>query len=156
MANVQLDSAEGSGDFPVDNDFRQLGLIRNPFNHGTTTVATASTLQATRSIVTGAPTGGNFAVDDIITGGTSGAQAYITSIDTGTNTIRYHQDATTGFGTFQSSETVSNASSVSATISSLGDPEVEKFSGEVIYIENRSAVSRANSQIEDIKLVLEF
>ena len=156
MANVQLDSAEGSGDFPIDNDFRQLGLLRNPFNHGTTTVATASTLQATRSIVTGAPTGGNFAVDDIITGGTSGAQAYITSIDTGTNTIRYHQDATTGFGTFQSSETISNAGSVSATISSLGNPEVEKFSGEVIYIENRSAVARANSQIEDIKLVLEF
>jgi len=107
-------------------------------------------------MVTTAPAGGSFAVDDIISGGTSGAQAYITSIDTGTNTIRYHQDASTGFGTFQSSETVSNAGSVSATISSLGDPEVEKFSGEVIYIENRSAVARANSQIEDIKLVLEF
>ena len=156
MANVQLDSAEGSGDFPIDNDFRQLGLIRNPFNHGTTTVSSASTLQATRSMVTTAPAGGNFAVDEIITGGTSGAQAYITSIDAGTNTIRYHQDASTGFGAFQSSETISNAGSVSATISSLGDPEVEKFSGEVIYIENRSAVARANSQIEDIKLVLEF
>jgi hypothetical protein len=156
MANVQLDSAEGSGDFPIDNDFRQLGLLRNPFNHGTTTVSSASTLQATRSITTGAPAGGTFAVDEIITGGTSGAQAYITSYDASGNVIRYHQDATTGFGVFQSSETISNAGSVSATISSLGDPEVEKFSGEVIYIENRSAVARANSQIEDIKLVLEF
>lgn len=156
MCNINLDSDEGSGDFPIDNDFRQLGLIRNPFNFGTTTAATASTLQATRSLVYGSLAGGSFAVDEIITGGTSGAKAYVTSIDTGTSTIRYHQDDTTGFGTFQSSETISNVSSVTATISSLGNPEVEKFSGEVLYIENRSAVARANSQIEDIKLVLEF
>ena len=156
MCNINLDSDEGSGDFPIDNDFRQLGLIRNPFNFGTTTAATASTLQATRSLVYASLAGGSFAVDEIITGGTSGAKAYVTSIDTGTSTIRYHQDDTTGFGTFQSSETISNVSSVTATISSLGNPEVEKFSGEVLYIENRSAVARANSQIEDIKLVLEF
>ena len=156
MCNINLDSDEGSGDFPIDNDFRQLGLIRNPFNFGTTTAATASTLQATRSLVYGSLAGGSFAVDEIITGGTSGAKAYVTSIDTGTSTIRYHQDDTTGFGTFQSSETISNVSSVTASISSLGNPEVEKFSGEVLYIENRSAVARANSQIEDIKLVLEF
>lgn len=156
MCNVNLDSAEGSGDFPVDNDFRQLGLIRNPFNYGTTTKATASTLQATRSLVYASLAGGAFAVDQIITGGTSGAQAYITSIDVGTNTVRYHQDESTGYGVFQASETISNASSVTATISSLGNPEVAKFTGEVLYIENRSAVARANSQIEDIKLVLEF
>lgn len=156
MTNVNLDSAEGSGDFPIDNDYRQLGLIRNPFNHGTTTVSSASTLQATRSLTTAAPTGGTFAVDEIITGGTSGAKAYITSYDSTGNIIRYHQDATTGYGTFQASETITNTGGTSATVSSLGDPEVEKFSGEVIYIENRSAVARANSQIEDIKLVLEF
>jgi hypothetical protein len=156
MCNVNLDSAEGSGDFPIDNDFRQLGLIRNPFNYGTTTKATASTLQATRSLVYASLAGGAFAVDQIITGGTSGAQAYITSIDVGTNTVRYHQDESTGYGVFQTSETISNASSVTATISSLGNPEVAKFTGEVLYIENRSAVARANSQIEDIKLVLEF
>ena len=156
MCNINLDSAEGSGDFPIDNDFRQLGLLRNPFNFGTTTTATASTLQATRSIVYGSLAGGAFAVDEIITGGTSGTKAYITSIDTGTSTIRYHQDATTGYGVFQASETISNPGAVTATVSSLGNPEVEKFSGEVLYIENRSAVARANSQIEDIKLVLEF
>lgn len=156
MCNINLDSAEGSGDFPIDNDFRQLGLLRNPFNYGTTVNATASTLQATRSIVYGSLAGGAFAVDEIITGGTSGTKAYITSIDTGTSTIRYHQDATTGYGVFQASETISNPGAVTATVSSLGNPEVEKFSGEVLYIENRSAVARANSQIEDIKLVLEF
>jgi len=156
MANVNLDSDEGSGDFPIDNDYRQLGLIRNPYDYGTTNVATASTLQATRSVTTAAPTGGAFSVDETITGSTSGAQAYITSIDAVNNVIRYHQDEATGYGTFQNAENISNGSGVSATISGLGNPEMEKFSGEVLYIENRSAVARANSQIEDIKLVLEF
>ena len=30
MANVRLTYAEGQGDFPVDNDFRRIGIIKNP------------------------------------------------------------------------------------------------------------------------------
>lgn len=30
MANIRLSYAEGSGDFPVDNDFRRIGILRNP------------------------------------------------------------------------------------------------------------------------------
>ena len=35
-------------------------------------------------------------------------------------------------------------------------PEVEPNSGEVIYIDNRGAITRAGDQIEDIKIVIEF
>ena len=42
--NARLEFAEGSGDFPVDNDFRRIGLIQDPFNVGTTTVATSTSL----------------------------------------------------------------------------------------------------------------
>ena len=44
--NARLEFAEGSGDFPVDNDFRRIGLIQDPFNVGTTTVATSTSLAA--------------------------------------------------------------------------------------------------------------
>ena len=50
MTNIKLDGAEGSGDFPIDNDYRQIGLIRNPFNHGTTTISTGNTLNANKSL----------------------------------------------------------------------------------------------------------
>ena len=36
------------------------------------------------------------------------------------------------------------------------NPEIEPNSGDVIYIDNRSAISRAGDQIEDIKIVIEF
>ena len=39
MTNIRLTYAEGSGDFPVDNDFRRIGIIQDPFNYGTTTVS---------------------------------------------------------------------------------------------------------------------
>ena len=42
MFNARLEFAEGSGDFPTDNDFRRIGLIQDPFNVGTTTVATST------------------------------------------------------------------------------------------------------------------
>ena len=153
MTNIRLDGAEGSGDFPIDNDYRQIGIIRNPFNHGTTTIATGNTMNANKSLSLSSVSG-TFAADEVITGGTSGAQAYIDSVD-GT-TIRYHQDASTGFGVFQASESLSAAGGASATVTSLGNPEIDKHSGQVMYLENRSAISRATAQIEDIKLVIEF
>ena len=34
--------------------------------------------------------------------------------------------------------------------------EIEPNSGQVVYIDNRRAISRANDQVEDIKIVIEF
>jgi len=155
MLNVQLDGQEGSGDFPTDNDYRQLGMVLNPDNYSTTTTATATTLIATESLTYTGLSGGDFAVDDLVEGQTSGARAYIDSVDTTNSTIRFHQESDTGFTSFQVGETI-EVGAVSATVGTLVDPEVEKFSGDVIYIENRSPVTRADDQIEDVKLVLEF
>ena len=35
-------------------------------------------------------------------------------------------------------------------------PEVERYSGNIMYLENRGAVTRAADQIEDIKLIIEM
>ena len=35
-------------------------------------------------------------------------------------------------------------------------PEIQRNTGDVIYIDNRRSISRANDQIEDIKIVIEF
>jgi len=36
------------------------------------------------------------------------------------------------------------------------NPEVEKFSGDIIYIDNRAPISRSESQKEEVKIVVEF
>ena len=35
-------------------------------------------------------------------------------------------------------------------------PEVKKYSGEILYIDNRAAIQRSATQKEDVKVVLEF
>jgi len=40
--------------------------------------------------------------------------------------------------------------------SGLANPEINKSTGDIIYIDNRSLVSRDSRQKEDIKIILEF
>jgi len=41
-------------------------------------------------------------------------------------------------------------------VEGVANPEIEKYSGEIIYIDNRAAIPRSLTQKEDIKIVLEF
>ena len=158
MNNVRLEYADGSGDFPVSNDYRRIGLIRDPFNHGTTTVSSATTLSATKSLTfQSGGLSGTFATDETITGGSSSASAKVIDWNASTRVLRYYQDINTGFTAFTGSETVSGGtSSASGTVSALNNPEVAVDSGDIMYIEHRRPINRASDQIEDIKLVIEF
>jgi hypothetical protein len=67
----------------------------------------------------------------------------------------------TSFGTAASPGT---ATTVGSSLVQLGQsfvqgiapPEIQKYSGEILYIDNRAAIQRSASQKEDIKIVLEF
>ena len=80
------------------------------------------------------------------------------------NTVAGGFGATTGMmhlidveGTFETAETVTgNASTTTATVSSITYGDLKKYSGDVIYVENRPAIARSSDQIEDIKLVVKF
>ena len=155
----------GGGDLTVGNDFRQVTLVKNPTNFGTTTVSTATTLNATGALDFASKTG-TFQVDELITQG-SGAtlvQAYIVSINSGTGEIYYNQNSKTGYGTFAhgASNTVtgqtSGAQGTPKTSASdfLHNAEVEKESGQIIFMENRNPINRTATQIEDIKVIIEF
>jgi len=156
IMNVRLEYADGSGDFPVDNDYRRITLITDPYNFGTTTVSTATTLKATREL-TFSSGSGTFTQDETITGGTSGAVGRITSVSG--STLRYillRTDNTLG-AAFQTSESITGGTSgASATVATLTNPEVQPDSGDVIYVENRRPINRASDQIEDIKIIVEM
>jgi hypothetical protein len=155
LMNVRLIGADGTGDFPVDNDFRQIGLIVDPYDYGTTTVSTATTKAVSRAIEYSGLTGGTFIADDVIVQASTGATAVIDSIDAANNIIRFHQNEQTGYKAFTVGGTIT-AGAVSASIAALNTPEVDLFSGKILYLENRAPVSRATDQTEDIKLVVEF
>ena len=41
-------------------------------------------------------------------------------------------------------------------VSGLAEPEVEKYSGNIVYVDNRPSVTRSASQKEDVKIILQF
>jgi hypothetical protein len=184
MTNIRLTYAEGSGDFPVDNDFRRIGIIKDPFAFGTTTFATTSTLSGVYAVkITGATA--DFIPDERIsqqvTGGTAYGKVVSWTLDSGSTTsgvLKYFQspDYHTDNGVVRAFEsnasnavegslslaegtvdTSNNATLLGVTFSAgLATPEIENNSGNIIYIENRRLITRAPDQIEDIKLVIEF
>ena len=159
--NTKLDGNDG-GDLTVGNDFRQILLLDEPRDYNATplagNVATANTLKATSYLQSSTAVTG-FTVDELIVGQTSGAQAYVVELNGDDSRIRYHQNSKTGYTAFQNSEVVTGqTSNTSATLTSSanGAPEVDRLSGDILFLENRDPISRTTTQIEDIKVIIEF
>ena len=166
IVNSRLEYAEGSGDFPTDNDFRQIGLIVNPTNVGGNTLSSATTLSALNriSLQSGATmpaVDATIASAASITTGT--ATGKVVSVDSTNRYVYYlpHVDSVGNYNAFANSNGVFVGSDQKGTILSSGGvsaayPEVQRNSGDIVYLENRGAVARAADQIEDIKLIIEM
>jgi len=144
----------------INQDFRQVGLIRNPKTTEGDSDFTGNAASALRKLTfQGGAT--PFTNDTFIVGATSGAKAYVTSADSAGG-VFYHQTETTGFGTFQSGEslTAENAAGATVTGSATLDSDqaatINRYSGEVLYVDNRSAVTRSAGELQDIKMIIQL
>lgn len=162
--NVLLDGT-GGGDITVGNDFRQIMVLKNPKVYNATplagNVASADTLKALSALdFTSGVTVTNFTVDELLVGQTSGAQAYVVEIDSANGYVYYHQNDKTGYTAFTTGETVTGQTSTTSGALEASNfvrpPEVDRASGEILFLENRDPINRTTTQIEDIKVILEF
>ena len=182
MMHTTLTQAEGD-DFLTGNDFRQVSLIQDPYNYGTTTVSTASTLRAVKCIKL-TSSAGSFQADEKIIQATSGAVGKVVEYDSTLRILYYQQEKYEDYGTpsdgtkdaFSGTSTITGSTSSAtgapdadadsavtlsggATITftnGFANEEIEHDSGDILYIENRRPISRASDQTEDIKLIIEF
>ena len=183
MTATTVSQAEND-DFSTANDFRQVGIVVDPTNYGTTTVATATTARQT-FVVKMSSSSGVFEADEVITQATTGAVGKVVEWDTTLSLLYYQQESFKGFGTSAttgglvafsttatitggtsgatgtpsstSSETVTLANSNTLTLTSgYANPELQADSGDIIYLENRKPIQRSSDQTEDIKIIIEF
>ena len=137
--------------FIVENTFRQMGVVKNPLAPDTSPfVATSAKVLPTITLVNSSP----FESGKTITGAISGAVAHVD--ESAGSVVHYHQNESTGFQAFQVGESVSQAGvAVSGEIESLSSVNgINRFSGDVLYIENRARIRRDAEQQEDIKIVI--
>jgi hypothetical protein len=155
MFNTKPAGAEND-DFIIGQDFRQVGLIRNPVDSADVAVTTATASALTYMTLSSVSV--DFTADKTILGGTSGAKAHVDNFDTVTDTLYYHQSGPTGFTPFQVGETITetngSGSGVIGTTDNFGD--INKFKGEVFYIDNRAAIERSAAQTEDLKVIIQL
>ena len=182
MTATTLSQAEGD-DITTSNDFRQVGIIVDPTNFGTSTVATASTARQT-FVVKGSSVSGTFEVDEKITQATTGAVGKVVEFDSTRSLLYFQQERFGDFGTtstngdhsvFEGTNVITGATSSAtltpssdsetitlannntlATTSGYQNPELQPDSGNIIYLENRKPIQRDSDQTEDIKLIIEF
>src|SRR6056300_121190 len=182
MLNVNFEAGEASntGDFTTANDFRRIVLIRDPNNFGGASAASSNTLRGTYAVrFAASPTPGTLTVDEEINQATTGAVGKVVEWDatnrilyyvqtrfndqgadsngnltafSGTNVITGQSSSASGTPSSTASETVDNITFTSG----YANPEIEPDDGDVIYIENRSPITRASDQTENVKLIIEF
>lgn len=159
VINTRLDFDEGSGDFPITNDYRIIGIIESPISTNTNSTANLLTLDATKTLNV-APLSGTFENDEFILGLTSKANAQIVQKGSGARfDIKYIQnkDTSNGHINFQVGDTIIGSSSfATAYVHGITQPEVFKYSGKVLYLENRRKITRAVDQAENIHIIIEF
>ena len=172
LTNARLEYSE-SNNFTTNNDFRKVGLLAQPkFANGD--FATASVVDQATTVVLTSWNGTQYTADELVTGATSGATGRVVDF-TSNNTLRLTDiipagnSSTAGYngiyGYFTNAEVIAANSSgtggsgASATANGSGavtGGDLTRFSGDVLYVENRSPVTRASDQIEDVKLIIEF
>ena len=180
MLNTSLEGTEStnSGDFTAANDFRKITLIKDPQN-AAGSAASAATLRGTYAIrINSSPTPGTFTADEEINQASTGAVGKVVEWDA-TNRILYyvqtrHNDAgadangnVTAFSgtnviTGQTSSATGTPEATTSTVNNVSftsgysAPELKHDTGEILYVENRTKITRATDQTENIKLIIEF
>tara|TARA_B100000959_G_scaffold34553_2_gene32851 strand:+ start:12667 stop:14181 length:1515 start_codon:yes stop_codon:yes gene_type:complete len=106
-------------------------------------------------------TGVTFTADQIVEGhtsGTVGAKGMVVEYDASNGIVWYVQNEATGFGTFLATHFLraEGTSIAGQDITAVTAPLINHHSGEVMFIENRTATTRADGQVETVRLVIAF
>lgn len=194
---------DSTKDFPIDAQFAQIGIVKNPTSFGSTSTYVENQFTSLYAMKLSSKTGSISVGDKISQPVNEGiAYGYVASFDSETNVLKYYQDRSlylnrttldttdyVGVSTFSKAVDFESSATASPVVSDTGfsgsidytftsstanptgnkiidlgthfsnglaNPEINKSSGDILYLDNRASVSRNIRQKEDIKIILEF
>lgn len=151
---VDFDNTE-TGTILAENDFQTVAIMKN-VNTPAGAAFSGNTGNALNSFTLSSVQGGStFNEDEFINTSSGVASGKVFHWD-GANTLYYYQNDSTGYGTFTSGLGITTPSGGAATINAINLPDIDRYSGEILYINNFVEVARDANQTEDIRLVLEL
>lgn len=154
ILNVRLRGTE-EGVLDVENELRQVSIIKNPKLRSTQTLASNLVYSQTTTLIM--DTGiSNYSEDEFVYQGASleaaSFRGTVASWDSSNNRLELIDvvgNPTTDILTGQTSK-------VSRLVQSVTARDLESFSGSLLYIDNIMPIQRAADQTEDFKIVISF
>jgi hypothetical protein len=158
ILNTRIETTDTK--FPIGITYHQVGLVQDPTNSGGDVLYT-STLKAYESLgFSGSPT---VSQGNIIFQSTTGANAYVLGKVTNdvSNVIIIRNSALTAniannYRNFSTGQTASIGATSLGTVTAVVPREVALNTGKIIYVDNRSPITRVSNQAESISIILEF
>lgn len=153
-----------NADLFLNNDFRQIGVIKNPliFNSNNNFDDTTGTCCYVIQVLDPQ----NYALDDVITTDSGGKFIVIQKVDAdgdGTDDSIYLLPIipiiTTSSVLTNTTQSIPNLvinTDVSGETVALATPEIDNTTGEIIYLDNREFIVRQQDQVEKIRAILKF
>ena len=150
-------------DFPVDNDYRQISLIRHPKKSDGTDATDDAYVQCKTLVVSVSnidETSGSLGSDQILSqdqGGGKIVKATIVDVlDDSVNNNKKIRIVGSSEDFSLSTPLSSSSGVIINSIESIEGIGLMEDSGDVIFVEQRKSIQRDASQVEDIKIILEF
>jgi hypothetical protein len=147
-SNISKDKNQG---FEVNNDFRQLGIIKNPRQYGKTALLKTS-LGSGCYVISGYVDVNNFSQDMLVTmGSASGPRFRIVALTSTGALLQSLDNAVPQVGSvFQNEEAEAFAAS------GVSNPTVDKYSGDLLFIDNKQAFTPTADQTVTLRTVIRF
>jgi hypothetical protein len=146
-SNISQDKNQG---FDVNNDYRQLGIIKNPRQYGSTNSLT-SILASTCWVISGTANTTLFPADSIITK-TSGSTRFRIVTNTGNSILAQSLDNyEPGIGT-----TFASSGGQTFTTTAVTAPTTDKYSGDLMFIDNKSGFTPSADQSVTLRTIVRF
>lgn len=149
--SINLDNE--TSDYFYNNDFRQLGIIKNITVYESTEYFTDLTGTTLHKITVPSDEIGYYNPDDIVHTD-SGGKFVVVDVDIYTNTVSLlsHIDI------LATSSIITNITTgdTGLTINSIIEPDVDPKEGTILYIDNRAYIVRQQDQVEKVRTILQF
>lgn len=154
IINQQFKNDE-NGKFPITNEYRQLCLIEEPkIYNSSNSISNTVVSQTTLLSLNG--TSAEYVEDEFVYQGTTFAtatfSARVVEWNSSNNTLRVTN--TRGLPTSQL--VLGATSGAGRFLSSVTYPDMQPYSGNLLYIDNVTPISRTSDQTEDFKIILNF
>jgi hypothetical protein len=161
MVITRFTENEG-GKLTVTNDYRRVGLLINPIDANTGAIAGEDFYRQTWDIVLSANTG-VFVADNFVYNTSRESEPGGTVVDVVQNitsdwVVRLTNVNVAGEATpFTIGQTIKcPTSGVEGTVNTVSTPEMTAYSGDVLYVNQRAAITREHDKFEEFKIILPF